>query len=60
MTSSQEEYYIKRTGPSGLAMDAILLQSKGDTFLDHQHSIRYPSHDYYKYNHIESGILYKK
>ena len=40
-------------------MDVILLQSKGDTFLDHQHSIRYPSHDYYKYNHIESGILYK-
>ncbi len=41
-------------------MDVILLQSKGDTFLDHQHSIRYASHDYYKYNHIEYGILYKK
>lgn len=41
-------------------MDVILLQSKGDTSLDNQHSIRYPSHDYYKYNHIESGILYKK
>lgn len=41
-------------------MDVNLLQSKGDTFLDHQHLIRYLFHDYYKYNYFESGILYKK